>query len=91
MFAMVEKIIDVLKHHYKDYTLGREQTPFVGILHVRDSLIMAQDRKPMKKVWDRAVKFIEDDESRVRTVMQRVAGADLMVWRWIQTRNEYPR
>lgn len=48
-------------------------------------------RKPMKKVWDRAVKFIEHDESRVRTVMQRVAGADLMVWLWIQTRNEYPR
>ncbi|XP_066465147.1 LEM domain-containing protein 2 isoform X3 [Eleutherodactylus coqui] len=86
MFAMVEKIIDHVKHHYKDWTFGREQNPYVGILHVRDSLIIPQDRKCLKKVWDRAVQFVEDNESRVRTELQRVAGADLRVWRWTQTR-----
>ncbi|XP_069827566.1 LEM domain-containing protein 2 [Dendropsophus ebraccatus] len=91
MFAMIEKIIDVVKHHYKDWTLGREQSPYVGILHVRDSLIMPQDRKHLKRVWDRAVQFIEENESRLRTESQRVAGADLRMWRWTQTRNEHPR
>ncbi|XP_056413541.1 LEM domain-containing protein 2 isoform X2 [Hyla sarda] len=90
MFAMVEKIIDVVKHHYKDWTSGIEQNPYIGILHVRDSLIMPQDRKRLKKVWDRAEQFV-NNESRVRTEQQRVAGANLNVWRWIQTRNEHPR
>ncbi|XP_040193741.1 LEM domain-containing protein 2 [Rana temporaria] len=88
MFAMVEKIIDVVKHHYKDYQHGIERIPFIGILHVRDTLIMPQDRKRLKSVWDRAVQFIEDNESRLRTESQRVAGADLLVWRWTQTRHD---
>ncbi|KAG9466782.1 hypothetical protein GDO78_016119 [Eleutherodactylus coqui] len=79
-------LLDHVKHHYKDWTFGREQNPYVGILHVRDSLIIPQDRKCLKKVWDRAVQFVEDNESRVRTELQRVAGADLRVWRWTQTR-----
>ncbi|CAI9541724.1 unnamed protein product [Staurois parvus] len=90
MFAMVEKIIDVVKHHYKDYQQRIEQNPFIGILHVRDTLIMPQDKKLLKKVWDRAVQFIEDNESRLRTESQRVAGADLLVWRWTQTRHDIP-
>lgn len=91
MFAMIEKIIDVVKHHYKDWTLKREQYPYVGILHVRDTLIVPQDRKRLKKVWDRAVKFIEDSETRVRTEMQRIEGADLRVWRWTQMWDKHPR
>ncbi|XP_075051830.1 LEM domain-containing protein 2 [Mixophyes fleayi] len=89
MFDMIEKIIDVVKCHYKDWTLGIEQNAYVGILHVRDTLIIPQDRKRLKKVWDRALQFIEDNESRLRTESQRVAGADLRVWRWTHSPNEY--
>ncbi|XP_018412276.1 PREDICTED: LEM domain-containing protein 2 [Nanorana parkeri] len=87
MFTMVGKIIDFVKHHYKDYQQGIEQNPYIGISHVRDMLIMPQDRKRLKKVWDRAVQFVEDNESRFRTESQRVAGADLLVWRWTQARS----
>lgn len=41
-------------------------------------------RKKMKKVWDRAVKFLAANESRVRTERQRVEGVDREVWRWLQ-------
>ncbi|KAM5180434.1 LEM domain-containing protein 2 isoform 2-T2 [Mantella aurantiaca] len=88
MFAMVERIIAVVKRHYKDYQQGIEQSPFIGVLHVRDSLIMPQDRKRVKKTWEGAVQFVEDNESRLRTESQRVAGADLRVWRWTQTRHD---
>ncbi|KAM4795133.1 LEM domain-containing protein 2 [Rhinophrynus dorsalis] len=84
MFDMVEKIIGVVKGHYKEWLLGRESTPYVGIVHVRDTLIPPRDRKLLKNVWDRAVKFVEDNESRLRTESQRVAGEDLRVWRWTQ-------
>ncbi|XP_075709629.1 LEM domain-containing protein 2 [Rhinoderma darwinii] len=82
MFVMVEKIIDVVKHHYKDWRLNREQNPYVAILHVRDTLIIPQDRKPLQRVWDRAVRYFETNETRVQIEMQRVSGKDLKVWRW---------
>ncbi|KAM9323050.1 LOW QUALITY PROTEIN: inner nuclear membrane protein Man1-like [Pholidichthys leucotaenia] len=43
-----------------------------------------QDRKKMKKVWDRAVSFLSANESRIQTETQRIGGADFLVWRWIQ-------
>ncbi|XP_073522612.1 LEM domain-containing protein 2 isoform X2 [Phyllobates terribilis] len=90
MFALVDKIIGIVKHHHMDWILQREQNPYLVISHVRDSLIEPKDRKHLKSVWDRAVQFVEND-SRVRTESQRVAGADLMVWRWTQSRKEHPR
>ncbi|XP_069612698.1 LEM domain-containing protein 2 isoform X2 [Ranitomeya imitator] len=90
MFVLVDKIIGFVKHHHMDWILQREQNPYLVISHVRDSLIEPKDRKHLKRIWDRAVQFVEND-SRVRTESQRVAGADLMVWRWTQSRKEYPR
>ncbi|XP_053313817.1 LEM domain-containing protein 2 [Spea bombifrons] len=89
MFEMVEKIIDAVKSHYKEWSLGNELNPYIGIVHVRDTLIPPQDRKRMRKVWEHAVQFVEDNESRLRTESQRVAGADLRVWRWAQIQREH--
>lgn len=38
----------------------------------------------MKKVWDRAEKFVSANDSRIRTEEQRIGGADFLVWRWLQ-------
>lgn len=36
----------------------------------------------MKRVWDRAVEFLASNESRIQTESHRVAGEDMLVWRW---------
>ena len=36
----------------------------------------------MKRVWDRAVEFLASNESRIQTESHRVAGEDILVWRW---------
>jgi membrane protein Man1 len=41
------------------------------------------DRKALKDVWDKAVKFIEANESRVRLETQVIEGEEFDVWRWI--------
>lgn len=41
-------------------------------------------RKKMKKVFERAVKFLSANESRIQTETQRLGGGDFLVWRWIQ-------
>uniref|UniRef100_A0A8C3C474 LEM domain-containing protein 2 n=1 Tax=Cairina moschata TaxID=8855 RepID=A0A8C3C474_CAIMO len=84
MYEMVKKIIAVVQDHYKEWERNLERYPYVGILHVRDSLIPPQSRKKMKRVWNRAVEFLASNESRIQTESHRVAGEDMLVWRWTQ-------
>uniref|UniRef100_A0A672RCQ3 Inner nuclear membrane protein Man1 n=1 Tax=Sinocyclocheilus grahami TaxID=75366 RepID=A0A672RCQ3_SINGR len=84
MYDMVERIIDVMRSHNEACQENKDLQQYLPIPHVRDSLVQPQDRKKMKKVWDRAVAFLSANESRIRTEKQRIGGADFMVWRWLQ-------
>uniref|UniRef100_A0A3Q4IET2 LEM domain containing 3 n=1 Tax=Neolamprologus brichardi TaxID=32507 RepID=A0A3Q4IET2_NEOBR len=84
MYDMVERIIDVMKTHGEACQENQDLQPYLPIPHVRDSLVQPQDRRKMKKVWERAVSFLSANESRIRTETQRIGGADFLVWRWIQ-------
>ncbi|XP_034381940.1 inner nuclear membrane protein Man1 [Cyclopterus lumpus] len=84
MYDMVERIIDVLRSHSEACQENQDLQPYLPIPHVRDSLVQPQDRKKMKKVWERAVRFLSANESRIRKETQRIGGADFLVWRWIQ-------
>ncbi|XP_074971884.1 LEM domain-containing protein 2 [Phalacrocorax aristotelis] len=84
MYEMVKKIIAVVQDHYKEWERNLERYPYVGIFHVRDSLIPPQSRKKMKRIWEKAVDFLASNESRIQTESHRVAGEDMLVWRWTQ-------
>ncbi|XP_038594923.1 inner nuclear membrane protein Man1-like [Micropterus salmoides] len=84
MYDMVERIIDVLRSHSEACQENQDLQPYLPIPHVRDSLVQPQDRKKMKKIWERAESFLSANESRIRTETQRIGGADFLVWRWIQ-------
>ncbi|XP_029318068.1 inner nuclear membrane protein Man1 [Cottoperca gobio] len=84
MYDMVQRIIDVLRSHSEACQENQDLQPYLPIPHVRDSLVQPQDRKKMKKIWERAVKFLSANESRIRKETQRIGGADFLVWRWIQ-------
>ncbi|KAL7370461.1 hypothetical protein ABVT39_001201 [Epinephelus coioides] len=84
MYDMVERIIDVLRSHSEACQENQDLQPYLPIPHVRDSLVQPQDRKKMKKIWERAVNFLSANESRIRKETQRIGGADFLVWRWIQ-------
>ncbi|XP_053169862.1 inner nuclear membrane protein Man1 [Scomber japonicus] len=84
MYDMVERIIDVLRSHSEACQENQDLQPYLPIPHVRDSLVQPQDRKKMKKIWERAVNFLSANESRIQTEKQRIGGGDFLVWRWIQ-------
>ncbi|XP_062440218.1 inner nuclear membrane protein Man1 isoform X2 [Rhea pennata] len=84
MYDMVVKIIDVLRSHSEACSENKDLQPYMPIPHVRDSLIPPQDRKKMRKVWNRAVDFLAANESRVRTETRRIGGAEFLVWKWMQ-------
>ena len=45
----------------------------------------------MSKAWNRAVRFLSANESRIRVESQRIAGEDFEVWRWIHIATPKPR
>ncbi|XP_061816657.1 inner nuclear membrane protein Man1 [Nerophis lumbriciformis] len=83
MYHMVERIIDVLRSHSEACQENQDFQPYLPIPHVRDSLIQPQERKKMKRIWERSVSFLSANESRIRTETQIIGGADYLVWRWI--------
>ncbi|XP_050305727.1 LEM protein 2-like isoform X2 [Anthonomus grandis grandis] len=81
--SIVEKIIDILQ------TAASEDSDskYVVINHVRDAILSVKDRKAKKKSWEKAVRYINENESRVRTEVQTVHGESFDVWRWIGSAN----
>ncbi|XP_010206659.2 inner nuclear membrane protein Man1 [Colius striatus] len=84
MYDLVVKIIDVLRSHSEACSENKDLQPYMPLLHVRDSLIPPQDRRKMRKVWNRAVDFLAANESRVRAETRRIGGAEFLVWKWMQ-------
>ncbi|GCB65008.1 hypothetical protein scyTo_0000356 [Scyliorhinus torazame] len=84
VYEMVNKIIGVVRAHNQDWEKDLELIPYVPVPHVRDTLIQPEDRKKLKKTWQKAVVFLEANESRIRTETQRINGEDFLVWRWTQ-------
>ncbi|KAM3958529.1 inner nuclear membrane protein Man1 [Aphomia sociella] len=86
IYSMVEQIIDVISQETED-----SGEPYISVDHVRDTLILPQNREKMASVWDAAVKFIQKNESRVRMEVQSVDGEDCRVWRWVSSQSSPKR
>lgn len=58
------------------------------ILHIRDTLLTPPERKTKKmtSLWNEAVKFIEEHESRVKVELVNIDGEDFRAWKWIGSR-----
>ncbi|XP_066283527.1 inner nuclear membrane protein Man1-like isoform X1 [Branchiostoma lanceolatum] len=83
MYNMIERILDALKKHAEACRHNTDLQPYLAIPHVRDMLIPPQERKKLGQVWDRAVKFLSANESRIRVESQQISGEPFTVWRWI--------
>ncbi|CAH0549480.1 unnamed protein product [Brassicogethes aeneus] len=75
---MLERIIEILQT-----SATEEGENYVVINHIRDMILPVQDRQTKEKTWNKAVQFINENESRVRTEVQNVQGEPYEVWRWI--------
>uniref|UniRef100_A0A2C9L6Z8 LEM domain-containing protein n=1 Tax=Biomphalaria glabrata TaxID=6526 RepID=A0A2C9L6Z8_BIOGL len=84
VYAMVEKIIDILREHHelakKD---DSDEQPYLAVQHVRDQLLPPASRQQMKPIWDKAVEFIADNESRIRLETKLIRGDEFDVWHWL--------
>jgi len=84
IFDMVEKILALLKKRYEECLIDNNLQPYLAVPHVRDMLIPLSKKKQMLPIWDKAVQYLNENESRVRTENQIISGEEFMVWRWLQ-------
>ncbi|XP_076248367.1 LEM domain-containing inner nuclear membrane protein MAN1 [Calliopsis andreniformis] len=90
VFKLVSEIINMVEMHHQNAAVaspGGTQESFLAINHVRDNLIPPKDRKKMAGLWEKAVKFLDENESRIRREVQQVAGEEFHVWRWLPNNN----
>lgn len=75
---MIERIIDTLQSNASE-----DGENYLVINHVRDVILPINDRARMERTWNKAVDFINKNESRVRVEVQVVQGEPYEVWRWL--------
>ncbi|XP_033746593.1 LOW QUALITY PROTEIN: inner nuclear membrane protein Man1-like [Pecten maximus] len=85
VFEIVEKIIDMVKENFDTNEQDSRQPSYMAVQHVRDQLLPPSQRRQMVPLWEKAVKFIEANESRIRVETQNIQGEDFLVWRWLPT------
>ncbi|XP_015124863.1 inner nuclear membrane protein Man1 [Diachasma alloeum] len=86
VFHLVSEIISMVESHHQTAATaspGGTQESYLAINHVRDNLIPPKDRRKMAGTWEKAVKFLDENESRIRREVQQVAGEEFHVWRWL--------
>ncbi|XP_065184560.1 inner nuclear membrane protein Man1-like [Sycon ciliatum] len=85
VFSLVDKILKHLQQVHAASLSGSSDTSSsaVPISHVRDALLPPAERQSQSAVWEKAVTWINQRESRVRIETRRIAGEDFIVWRWI--------
>ncbi|VDN01247.1 unnamed protein product [Thelazia callipaeda] len=79
-FELIEKIIDIIR------SADEKGEIYVAEPHVRDMLLPPSQRmrdSPEWRRWQKAVKFINLNESRVSTETRIINGVECSVWRWI--------
>lgn len=67
VFHLVSEIIRMVEiNHQSSATTspGGTQESYLAINHVRDNLIPPKNRKKMAGTWEKAVKFLDENESR---------------------------
>ncbi len=99
VFELVEQSLGLLAaqhHHHQQQQNSPTSSPnsssssssgggggWVAVNHIRDQIIPPQERSRRKRAWDEAVRYIREQESRVREEVRRIYGEEHLVWRWV--------
>lgn len=82
---MIEDITNVLMEKAYDPDTAATEAAAVVINHLRDKLILPSERSKMESVWNAAIKYLEQHESRIQFSVAMRNGEDYRVMRWIDT------
>lgn len=82
---MIEDITNVLMQKAYDPDTAATEAASVVINHLRDKLIPTAERSRLERTWNEAIRFLEQNESRIQFSVQTRNGEDYRVMRWVDT------
>lgn len=82
---MIEDIKNVLMEKAYDPDTACTDAASVVVNHLRDKFIPPNERNKMESVWDSAIKYLEQNESRIQFSVATRNGEDYRVMRWVDT------
>ena len=87
-FEHNQKVCDLVSEALELLQSPDNPKGLMPILHIRDTLLTPAERKTKSSnvLWQKAVKFIEDHESRVKVELVNIDGEDFRAWKWIGSR-----
>ncbi|CAJ0937050.1 unnamed protein product, partial [Mesorhabditis belari] len=81
VFELVEQITDMVRDSAAD---GEE---YISVPHVRDLIFPPAKRRTTELArWERAVEYINENESRIATETRLIRGHECAVWKWLEAR-----
>lgn len=69
----------------KFFFLANNQSTLVVVNHLRDKLITPSQRNEMEWAWQKAIKYLENNDSRIQFEIGNRNGEDCRMIRWIDT------
>lgn len=83
-----QRVCDLVNHALELLNSPDNPTGMMPILHVRDTLLTPAERKTKKMInlWNKASRFIEEHESRIKVELVNIDGEDFRAWKWIGSR-----
>lgn len=97
IIGLVERILEVLQSSEGEnyYVINHVRDMIIPVTDRRGLLDFLLDCFNFKRdfvaakdgIWRKAVEFINENESRVRTEIQVVQGEEYLVWRWVGSGN----
>lgn len=82
---LIEDITNVLMQKAYDPDTAATDAASVVINHLRDKLIPPNERNSMESTWNDAVRYLEQNESRIQFSIATRNGEDHRVMRWVDT------
>lgn len=83
-----QKVCDLVADALELLQSPENPKKMMPVLHIRDTLITPAERNSKKilNLWKECVKFIEEQESRVKVEIVNIDGEDFRAWKWIGSR-----
>ncbi|XP_055338271.1 LOW QUALITY PROTEIN: inner nuclear membrane protein Man1-like [Paramacrobiotus metropolitanus] len=92
VFDMVNKIVCLVQKNYEQSLKDPRSKPYIAISHIREILVPhGRDRAKLLTVFDEAVKYIHNNESRLKQEVQAINGEEFDVWTWLHDQMPIPQ
>lgn len=81
-YETIKQVVSAVERQYEENRIDPSIDSYVVISHMFDTLYEPSQRQSERANWARIVKFINENESRIREETKIINGEETQVWQW---------